>query len=126
MPSSEKPDSFGSLLCDLRIQHGLRQADIAAEMGCDRAFISQIERGIKIPGSAWLNRLIIALGASESEAEVLIEAAELSRGTLRFPDGMPLSLRREFVRLTQCKGMPSLGSWAVLERKLSRIAAVSE
>ncbi len=126
MLSSEKPESFGSLLSKLRSQHGLRQADIAARLGCDRAFISQIERGSKIPGSTWLDRLLIALGASESEAEVLIEAAELSRGTLRFPDGMPLSLRREFVRLTQCNGLPSLGSSAVLERKLSRIAPASE
>ncbi|TCV81062.1 helix-turn-helix domain-containing protein [Sulfurirhabdus autotrophica] len=126
MLSSEKLLSFGSLLGKLRRQHGLRQADIAVQMGCTRAFISQIERGTKIPSSTWLGRLSIALGASESEVVALLEAAEFSRGVLRFPDGMPLSLRREFVRLTQCVELPSLGSWAILERDLSRIAPASE
>lgn len=126
MKHFSEPLSFGQLLGALRERHELRQADVAAEMKCARAYISQVERDIKTPSSTWLDRLIIALGASESEAEALIEAAELSRGMLKFPDEMPVSLRRQFVRLTRSKGQPGLSSWSLLERKLSSIASVSE
>lgn len=126
MLGSDESLPFGPLLGVLRRRHGQSQDDLASHLGCKRTYVSQLERNLKIPSNSHLNRLILALALLDKEAEELTVAAEISRGTLDLPVEMPLSVRRQLVRLIRHRGSPSLGSWAALERDLARIAPVSE
>lgn len=126
MSPIEDPTFFGPLLAKLRKQHGLRQKDLAARMRFSRTFISQIEHGVKTPSPILLDKLILALGLLEDEAEALSVAADISRGSMRLPDAMPLSVRWELVRLARSKDAPPLGSWTVLEKTLSHLTTAGK
>lgn len=123
MFSFEEPISFGSLLSLFRRRKELRQKDLADRLGCKRTFISQMEREVKgVPTLALLNRLIAALELNEREAGALIEAAELTNPVVRLPAKMPLSVRKQFIRLARCEGDPSIESWAAFEEELALVA----
>lgn len=126
MPHVEEQETVGHVLGQFRRQRNLSQEELARRLGVSRAFISQVEAGKKNISRAKLPRLALALELSSAESNTLLEAVDLSSGTLNLPETMPFTVRREFLRLIQCNGEPSLGSWAVLERKLARIAPVSE
>lgn len=49
--------AFSVLLRRLRIDHGMTQEGLGAELGVDRAYISQLERGLKNPSLVTLCRL---------------------------------------------------------------------
>jgi len=48
---------FGQLLRQLRENNNWTQEDLAAELGVDRAYISQLERGIKNPSLKTMAKL---------------------------------------------------------------------
>lgn len=126
MPHVEERKAIGQLLGQLRRQRNLSQEELARRLGVSRAFISQVEAGKKNISRAKLPYVASVLGLSSAESNTLFEVVDLSRGTLTLPETMPFTVRREFLRLIQCNGQPSLGSWSVLERKLAQIAPVSE
>jgi len=49
--------AFSSLVRQLRIERGLTQEGLGAELGIDRAYISQLERGLKNPSLITMCRL---------------------------------------------------------------------
>lgn len=124
MPEERK--TIGHLLSQFRRQRNLSQEELARRLGVSRAFVSQVEAGKKNISRTKLPHLALVLELSSAESNTLFEVVDLSRGTLNLPETMPFTVRREFLRLIQCNGEPSLGSWAVLERKLAQIAPVSE
>ncbi|HEX9985961.1 MAG TPA: helix-turn-helix transcriptional regulator [Thermoanaerobaculia bacterium] len=63
---------FGAHLRELRLERGLTQADLAARCDSNVPFISNVERGVMLPGLAMLLRLSEALECKVSElVEVL-------------------------------------------------------
>ena len=48
---------FGKLLKQLREDNNWTQEDLAAELGVDRAYISQLERGLKNPSLKTMAKL---------------------------------------------------------------------
>jgi transcriptional regulator with XRE-family HTH domain len=63
---------FGAHLRELRIARGLTQGEVAKQCATSIAFISNVERGVMLPGLAVLLRLADALKCNISElVEVL-------------------------------------------------------
>lgn len=121
-----QPLPFGPLLGQIRRHHELSQDELANQLGCRRTYISQLERNLKIPSNTHLNHLIETLRLAPNEANELIEAASISRGTLEIPEGMPLEVKRQLVRLIQKhKDLTSLRSWSALVRELAELSPVS-
>jgi transcriptional regulator with XRE-family HTH domain len=58
---------FGAHLRKLRLARGLTQGDVAAQCATSVAFISNVERGLMLPGLAVLLRLADALECNVSE-----------------------------------------------------------
>jgi len=64
---------FGRHLRQLRLARGLTQQQLAALIDSNHPFISNMERGLTLPGLAMLVRLAEALGCSVSR---LVEALD--------------------------------------------------
>ncbi|WP_305784196.1 helix-turn-helix domain-containing protein [Symbioplanes lichenis] len=60
----------------LRHSQGLTGADLAARVGMSQPKISRLERGVAVPDPEDVRRIARALGASEREANSLVERAE--------------------------------------------------
>lgn len=74
---------FSQLLYDIRVRHGLRQADLAERIGYEQSYISALEVGLKgPPNDEFLDRLTTALSLSEIERGELRVAANASQRKL--------------------------------------------
>jgi transcriptional regulator with XRE-family HTH domain len=71
---------FGAHLREMRIARGLTQPQLAERCGSNVPFISNVERGVMMPGLAMLLRLADALECNLSE---LVEVLDTKRRTAR-------------------------------------------
>jgi transcriptional regulator with XRE-family HTH domain len=72
---------FGRHLRELRLARGLTQQQLAAMIDSNHPFISNMERGLTLPGLAMLLRLADALDCSVSSlVQVLDRARSRPRG----------------------------------------------
>jgi len=63
---------FSLLLHDLRVRHGLRQADLAALIGYEQSYISALEVGLKGPPTdVFLDRVANAMSLSDEDRRQL-------------------------------------------------------
>lgn len=78
---------FALYLRDLRLRHGMTQADLAHAVGYEQAHMSSLELGTKNPTDEFLVRLVNELGLSKEDRDELDAevAASRSRFVLR-PD----------------------------------------
>lgn len=67
--------AFGRVLRQLRRAGGLSQERLAEVSGCDRSYISLLERGINSPSLSTLFRLARALDLTPSALLGLVEVA---------------------------------------------------
>jgi transcriptional regulator with XRE-family HTH domain len=73
---------FGARLRELRLARGLTQPQLAAGCGSNVPFISNVERGVMLPGLAMLLRLADALDCNVSElVEVLDRKPGKAKGS---------------------------------------------
>jgi len=83
---------LGNLLRQYREIRGLSLRSLALRMHCSSAYISKIEMGKSAPAErAFLDRLATALELTRSEAEILFQAAAMSRRIIELKE--PLSPR---------------------------------
>ena len=81
---------FAHLLHDLRMRHGIRQRDLAEQMGYETSYFSALEVGIKGPPPAeFVERLIAALNLSEAEQEEVRRTAVASQRKLQIEHDTP-------------------------------------
>jgi transcriptional regulator with XRE-family HTH domain len=73
---------FGAHLRELRTAQGLTQPQLADRCGSNVPFISNVERGVMLPGLAMLLRFADALECNVSE---LVEVLDRTRGPSRRP-----------------------------------------
>jgi transcriptional regulator with XRE-family HTH domain len=74
---------ISELLHELRLRHGLRQADLAERIGYEQSYISAVEVGLKGPPlQEFLERFSAALSLTQAETAELFEAAEASQRKL--------------------------------------------
>ncbi len=64
---------FGRHLRELRLARNLTQQQLAAMIDSNHPFISNMERGLTLPGLAMLIRLAEALGCSVSELVAVLD-----------------------------------------------------
>lgn len=57
MKRADPLETFGNILRGLREERGWTQEDLASEFECDRAYISQLERGVQNPSLQIMVRL---------------------------------------------------------------------
>jgi transcriptional regulator with XRE-family HTH domain len=75
---------FGRHLRELRLARGLTQQQLAAMIDSNHPFISNMERGLTLPGLAMLVRLADALECNVSElVEVLDRVSRRSRASAK-------------------------------------------
>lgn len=82
---------FSQFLHDLRVRHGLRQADLARRIGYEQSYISALEIGLKGPPTdEFLDRVSVAMSLTETQQENLRAAAQASQRKLVIePDAPP-------------------------------------
>lgn len=74
---------FSHLLHDLRVRHGLRQADLAERIGYEQSYISALEVGLKGPPTdEFVERFTAALSLTQEEHQDLCAAAQASQRKL--------------------------------------------
>lgn len=74
---------FSQLLHDLRVRHGLRQADLAALIGYEQSYISALEVGLKGPPNMdFLDRVANAMSLSDEDRRQLWVTAQASQRKL--------------------------------------------
>jgi transcriptional regulator with XRE-family HTH domain len=72
---------FGRHLRELRLARGLTQQQLAALIDSNHPFISNMERGLTLPGLAMLVRLAHALQCDVSSLVEVLDRPAMSRGT---------------------------------------------
>lgn len=81
---------FSKLLHELRVSHGLRQAELAERLGYEQSYISALEVGLKGPPTdEFLDRMSVAMFLTETEQENLRAAAEASQRKLVIDQDAP-------------------------------------
>jgi len=81
---------FAETLRALRMQHGLRQGDLAQLLGCDRGKISALENDLRESVSeAFVADLVTALSLSAQEYEHLLTAMRESQRSYLVPVDAP-------------------------------------
>lgn len=74
---------FSQLLHELRLRHGLRQADLAERIGYEQSYISALEVGLKgPPPNDFVERFSAGLALTQVEKAALYQAAEASQRKL--------------------------------------------
>lgn len=76
--ASKEGEVFGAHLRQLRTARGLTQGDIAVQCATSTAFISNVERGLMLPGLAVLLRLADSLGCNVSELVAVFDVTPAS------------------------------------------------
>lgn len=88
---------FGLMLRDLRLRHGLRQADLAHSMGYEQTYWSALELGTKGPPPRdFVEKLVRTLGLDDETADALLQAIDDSCRHMTLPAGSPTPLFRVF------------------------------
>ena len=64
---------FGERLRELRVARNLTQTELAERSGSNRPFISNLERGIKVPSLTMVLRLANALGCTACDLVVVFD-----------------------------------------------------
>jgi transcriptional regulator with XRE-family HTH domain len=71
---------FSQLLHDLRVRHGLRQAELADRIGYEQSYISALEVGLKGPPTMeFLDRVANAMSLTDEDRYQLWVAAQASQ-----------------------------------------------
>lgn len=74
---------FSYLLHDLRLRHGLSQAELAQRIGYEQSYVSSVEIGLKgPPANDFLDRLSTGLALTLDEKKALYEALDASQRKL--------------------------------------------
>lgn len=74
---------FSEFLHNIRVRHGLRQADLAKRIGYEQSYISALEVGLKGPPTdEFVERLAVALELTEEEQAKLRAAVQASQRKL--------------------------------------------
>ena len=60
-------EKFGNNLKNIRLKKNMSQGDICRDLGCDRAFISNLEAGKSNPTLLTIERIAAALGVNCDE-----------------------------------------------------------
>jgi transcriptional regulator with XRE-family HTH domain len=66
--------AFGKRLKQLRRERGLSQEELATTSGCDRSYISLLERGVNSPSLTMLLQVSQALAVTASQLLTRVEA----------------------------------------------------
>lgn len=81
---------FSRVLRELRMRHGIRQAELAEAMGYEQTYISAIEVGTKGPPTAeFVSRLIQVLSLSSAEQQEIKDAAQASERRFNLNNDLP-------------------------------------
>lgn len=68
---------FGQRLRELRLRRAITQDDLAATSGLTKAYISDMERGLKIPSLTTILRLALALKCKVVELVSIFDKSDL-------------------------------------------------
>ena len=82
---------FGMYLASLRLQHRMKQKDLAEALGVNASYISGIESGRKSPPSSkMISEIAKAMRLSDVEKTELWNYADQSIKVVHIPDDLPL------------------------------------
>lgn len=74
---------FSHLLHEIRLRHGLRQADLAERIGYEQSYISALEVGLKgPPPNDFVERFSTGLALTQEEKATLYQAVDASQRKL--------------------------------------------
>lgn len=82
MPDPHPPPST---LCELRLNRGYSQTDLARRVGLSRPYLSQLESGTRSPSLGLAERLARALDITVDELLVLLRGSPPASPTPRAP-----------------------------------------
>ncbi len=85
---------FSIFFRDLRVRLGLRQHELAEQLGYEQAYISAVELGKKNPSEELLCKLSKELDLSEREQEALNQAVRESKRKYVLPNEVPTDTYR--------------------------------
>lgn len=109
---------FSRYLKTLRMQRGLRQKELAIQLGYEPSYLSAIERSEKgPPKDDFVRRLIDGLSLTEDEQAELARALKLSRRQVSLP---PQASEEEYGLLHELE--PHLGKLSSLQIQLITLA----
>ena len=77
---------FSVFFRDLRFRHGLRQQEMAEQLGYEQAYISAVELGKKNPSEDLLRKLAKEMDLSAKDQEELSQAVKESKRKYVVPD----------------------------------------
>lgn len=77
---------FSVFFRDLRFRHGLRQQEMAEQLGYEQAYISAVELGKKNPSEDLLRKLAKEMDLSAKDQEELSQAVKESKRRYVVPD----------------------------------------
>lgn len=109
---------FSRYLRALRIHRGLRQKELAHQLGYEPSYLSALERSEKgPPRQDFIRRLIRGLDLDEDEQALLAQALKASRRQISLP---PRASEKEYALLHQLE--PQLGSLLPVQIQLIELA----
>lgn len=85
---------FSVFFRDLRFRHGLRQQEMAEQLGYEQAYISAVELGKKNPSEDLLRKLAKEMHLSNSDQEALSQAVKESKRKYVLPNEVPTETYR--------------------------------
>jgi len=85
---------FSVFFRNLRLRHGLRQHEMAAQLGYEQAYLSAIELGSKSPSEEFLGKLVEMMGLSEQDQTEMNQAIKESRRRYVLPAEVPTDVYR--------------------------------
>jgi transcriptional regulator with XRE-family HTH domain len=111
---------FGMYLASLRLQHRLKQKDLAEALGVNASYISGIESGRKSPPSSKLiNEIAKVMALSKAEKSQLWNYADQSIKVVHIPDDLPLEGYAFMQELRKAMGSLSSNHFDVLRSVVS-------
>lgn len=111
---------FGMYLASLRLQHRLKQKDLAEALGVNASYISGIESGRKSPPSSKLiNEIAKVMALSKAEKSQLWNYADQSIKVVHIPDDLPLEGYAFMQELRKAMGSLSSKHFDVLRSVVS-------
>ena len=74
---------FGQLISDLRMKHSMRSQDLAEKAGISKAYLSQLEHGVRLnPDADVVLKIAKALDLTKQEAAMLFDMYAEATGQL--------------------------------------------
>ena len=74
---------FGQIISDLRIRHSMRSQDLADRVGISRAYLSQLEHGVRInPNPAVIMKISQVFDLTDNESAELFDMYAKETGQL--------------------------------------------